>query len=63
MRIFKIQKNKASKSILFLNQENGENLAFSQTFQFYPSLDYHKIRTRTNFENPNAKSLDLHLVM
>ena len=32
-------------------------------FHFYPILDYYKIRTRTNFENPNCKSLDLHLIM
>ena len=41
----------------FSNQENGENLAFSQTFlNFYPMLDYYKTRTSTNFENPNGKS-------
>ena len=28
---------------------------------FYQFLDYYKIRTWTNFENPNGKSLDLHL--
>ena len=53
----------------FSNQENDENLAFSQTFQFLPDfrffyiLDYSKIRTMTNFENPNGKSLDLYLIM
>ena len=29
----------------------------------FPILDYYKIRTRANFENPNGKSLDLHLIM
>ena len=32
-------------------------------FNFYPILDYYKIRTRANFENPNEKSSDLHLLM
>ena len=32
-------------------------------FYFYPILDYYKIRTRTNFENPNGKSLDVHLII
>ena len=41
------------------NHENGEILAFSRNF---PTLDYHKIRTRTNVENPKGKSLDLHLM-
>ena len=36
---------------------------FSGFFHFSPILDYYKIRTRTNFENLNGKSLDLHLVM
>ena len=36
---------------------------FCEFSHFYPTLDYHKIRTRTNFENPNGKSLDLHLIM
>ena len=39
----------------FRNQENGENLAFSLTFQFHPILDNYKIRTRANFENLNGK--------
>ena len=34
-----------------------------ELFNFYPILGYYKIRTRTNFENPNGKSLDLHLMM
>ena len=32
-------------------------------FNFYLILDYYKIRTRVNFESPNRKSLDLHLIM
>ena len=36
---------------------------FSEFFHFYPTLDYYKIRTRTDFENPNRKRLDLHLIM
>ena len=36
----------------FSNYENDGNLAFLQTFQFLPNLDY--------FKNPNGKSLDLH---
>ena len=46
----------------FSNNENG-NFAFLQDFQFLPSLDHCKIRTRANIQNPNGKSLDLHLVM
>ena len=36
---------------------------FREFFHFYPILDYYKIRTRTNFENPKGRSLDLHLMM
>ena len=36
---------------------------FRDFFNFYLILDYYKIRTKTNFENPNGKSLDLHLIM
>ena len=36
---------------------------FRDFFNFYLILDYYKIRTRTDFENPNGKSLDLHLIM
>ena len=36
---------------------------FCEFFHYYPTLDYHKIRTRTNFENSNGKNLDLHLIM
>ena len=36
---------------------------FREFFHFYPVLDYYKLRTRSNFENPNGKSLDLHLIM
>ena len=36
---------------------------FREFFHFYPILGYHKIRTRTKFENPYGKSLDLHLIM
>ena len=45
----------------FGNHENGENLAFSPIFPFLPN--YYKIRTWTNFANPNGKSLDLQLIM
>ena len=50
----------------FSNQENDQNLAISRITGFsifYPILDYYEIRTRTNFENPNGESLDLHLIM
>ena len=47
----------------FRDHENGENLAFLRIFQFSLILDHYKIRTKTNFENPNGKSLDLHLIM
>ena len=47
----------------FSNNKNGENLAFSELFKLYPILDYSKIRIRTNFEDPNGKSLDLHIIM
>ena len=36
---------------------------FREFFHFYPILDYYKIRTRTNFENPHGISSDLHLVI
>ena len=36
---------------------------FCEFFSFYPTLDYHKIKTRANFKNPNGKSLNLHLKM
>ena len=36
---------------------------FCEFFHFYPTLDYYKMRTRTDFENPNGKSVDLHLTM
>ena len=47
----------------FSNHENGENLAFLRSFSFFPILDYYRIRTRKNFENPNSKSLDPHQIM
>ena len=49
----------------FNNHENGENLAsfVREFFHFYPTLHQYKIRTRTNFENPNGKSLDPCLIM
>ena len=47
----------------FSNHENDENLAFSRNFHFYPILDYYVIRTRTNFENPNGRSLDVRIIM
>ena len=45
----------------FSNHENSENLTFFA--QFLAILDHYKIKTRTNFENPNGKSLDPHLIM
>ena len=36
---------------------------FRQFSHFYPNLDYYKIRTATNFENTNSKSLDLHPIV
>ena len=38
-------------------------MKMARIFPFYPILDYYKIRTRTNFENPKSKSLDAHLIM
>ena len=29
---------------------------FCKSFDFYPILDCHKIRTKTSFENPSGKS-------
>ena len=46
----------------FSNHENGENWHFREFFHFYSILHYYKIRTKTNFQNPNG-SLDLHLTM
>ena len=65
MGIFKILKNKASRSIFWISaiKKMAKILHFCEFFHFYLTLDYHKIRTRTNFENPNGKSLDLHLIM
>ena len=63
--IFKILKNKASRSIFWISaiKKMAKIWNFCEFFHFYPTLDYHKIRTRTNFENPNGKNLDLHLIM
>ena len=63
--IFKILKNKASRSIFWISaiKKMAKIWHFCEFFHFYPTLDYHKIRTRTNFENPNGKNLDLHLIM
>ena len=47
----------------FSNHENGKKLAYCEIFHFYPILDYYRIRTRENVENPDDKSLDLHLIM
>ena len=47
----------------FRNHENGKKLALSQNFLFYPVLGCYKIRTRTNFKNPNGKSSGLNLIM
>ena len=35
---------------------------FYKLFNFYPILDYYKIRTKRNFDKPNSKSLDLQLM-
>ena len=40
----------------FNNHKNGKKLGFRERFDFYPILGYHKIRTRTNFENTKAKA-------
>ena len=40
----------------------GENLAFWEILNFYPILDLYKNRTKANFGNPHAESLDLHLI-
>ena len=37
----------------------AKNEKFLEIFHFYSNLDYYKIRTRTNFENNNSKSLNL----
>ena len=65
MGIFQILKNKASRSIFWISaiKKTEKIWHFCEFFHFYPTLDYHKIRTRTNFENPNGKNLDLHLIM
>ena len=48
----------------FSNHKNGgEKWHILENFNFYTILDYCKIRTRTNFENRNGRSLDLHLLM
>ena len=47
----------------FSNHENDEKIAFREILHFCPMLDYYKIVTRTNFENPCGKALDLHLMM
>ena len=67
--ISKIMKNEDCKRacrstfLNFCDHESGKKLAFSQSFQFYSILNYHKTKTRTNFKNPNCKSLDRHLIM
>ena len=65
MGIFQILKNKVSRSIFWISaiKKTSKIWDFLEFFHFYPTLDYHKIRTRTNFENPNGKNLDLHLIM
>ena len=65
MGIFKILKNRASRSIFGISaiKKMAKILHFCKFFHFDLNLDYHKIKTRTNFENPNSKSLDLHLIM
>ena len=65
MGIFQILKNKVSRSIFWIwaIKKTEKIWHFCEFFHFYPTLDYHKIRTRTNFENPNGKNLDLHLIM
>ena len=65
MGIFKIPKNKASRSILRISMitKIAKICHFRENFNFYPNLDFYVIRTRRNFENPNSKSLDPRLIM
>ena len=65
LRFLKFWKNKASRLILWISAITTMLiiLHFREFSHFYPILDYYKIRTGTNFTNPNGKSLDLHLVM
>ena len=65
MGIFKILEIKTFRSILWISaiKKMARIWHFHEFFHFYPMLDYNKIRTRTNFKNPNGKSLDLHLIM
>ena len=62
---FKILKNNAFRSIFLISviSKTAKNWHFCQIFSFYPILDYHEIKTWISFENPNGKSLDLHLIM
>ena len=65
MGIFKILKIKLPGQFYEFQQSRiwrkfGNFVIF---FNFYLILDYYKIRTRTNFENPDGKSLDLRLIM
>ena len=59
----KILKNETSRSISLISEfmkHDHETVVFSQIL---PLLDYHKINTGTNFENPQGKSLDLKVKM
>ena len=58
-------KPKASRSILWISAMTKMTRIrhFRKLFNFNPILDYYRIRLRTNFENPNGKSSDLHLIM
>ena len=64
MEIFNILKNKASRSILLFSaiKKKAKIWHFRELFNFYPVFDNYEIRTMANFENPNGKSLDLHLI-
>ena len=56
---------KASRSILWISaiMKIAKIWHFCKFFNFYPILNNYKIRTGKNFENPNGKTLDLHLIM
>ena len=57
------RKNKASRSILLILAitKMVKIWHFRELFNFYPILGYYKIITRKNFENPEGKSLKIHL--
>ena len=63
--IFEILRSKVSRSCLWILAitKMAKNWHFCNLFNFYPILDYYKIKPKTNVENPDGKSLDLHLMM